>query len=101
MAQTLALGTVETPKAPVSSAYHGITVTEDYRWLDDAASDRTRSWTVAQDRRTRSYLGNLPSYGAVRRRAVERTVDAPRRPPPPGSSTVTSPTRAAARPTCR
>ena len=71
MAQTVALGTVETPKVPVSSTYHGITVTEDYRWLEDAASDRTRSWTVAQDRRTRSYIGNLPSYGAVRRRVEE------------------------------
>jgi Prolyl oligopeptidase, N-terminal beta-propeller domain len=42
-----------------------------FRWLEDAASDQTRSWTMAQDRRTRSYLQNLPFYGAVRRRAEE------------------------------
>jgi prolyl oligopeptidase len=71
MIQTPALEAIETSKAPVSSIYHGVTVTEDYRWLEDAASDQTRSWTMAQDRRTRSYLGNLPFYGAVRRRAAE------------------------------
>jgi prolyl oligopeptidase len=71
MAQMPALETIETPKARVSSTYHGVTVTEDYRWLEDAASEQTRAWTMAQDRRTRSYLGNLPFYGAVRRRAEE------------------------------
>jgi len=71
MARTPALEPIETPKASVSNAYHGVTVTEDYRWLEDAGSDQTRSWTMAQDRRTRSYLENLPFYGAVRRRAAE------------------------------
>jgi prolyl oligopeptidase len=66
-----ALETIETPKAPVDSTYHGVTVTEDYRWLEDATSEQTRAWTMAQDRRTRSYLENLPFYGAVRRRAGE------------------------------
>ena len=71
MAQMPALETIETPKAPVGSTYHGVMVTEDYRWLEDAVSDQTRAWTKAQDRRTRSYLENLPFYGAVRRRAGE------------------------------
>ncbi len=71
MTQMPALETIETPKAPVSSTYHGVTVTEDYRWLEDARSDQTRSWTMAQDRRTRSYLENVPCYGAVRQRATE------------------------------
>jgi prolyl oligopeptidase len=65
-----ALETVDTPRIPVSSTYHGVTVTEDYRWLEDARSDQARSWTMAQNRRTRSYLENLPFYGAVRRRAA-------------------------------
>jgi prolyl oligopeptidase len=71
MAQMPVLETIETPKAAVSSTYHGVTVTEDYRWLEDDAADQTRSWTMAQDRRTRSYLQNLPFYGAVRQRAGE------------------------------
>jgi prolyl oligopeptidase len=65
-----ALETIETPKVPVTSTYHGVTVTEDYRWLENARLDQTRSWTMAQNRRTRSYLENLPFYGAVRRRAA-------------------------------
>jgi prolyl oligopeptidase len=71
VAQMPAFETIETPKVPVSSSYHGITVTEDYRWLEDAASEQTRAWTTDQDRRTRRYLQNLPCYGAVRRRAGE------------------------------
>lgn len=71
MAQTPPLETIATPKVPVSSTYHGVTVTEHYRWLENAASEQTRSWTMAQDRRTRSYLENLPFHRAVRRRAEE------------------------------
>jgi prolyl oligopeptidase len=71
MAQMSALETIETPKAPVASTYHGIMVTEDYRWLEDAASERTRAWTMAQNQRARGYLENLPCYGAVHRRAEE------------------------------
>jgi prolyl oligopeptidase len=71
MARTPALEPIETPRASVSDAYHGVAVTEDYRWLEDAGSDQTRSWTMAQDRRARSYLAGLPFYGAIRRRAAE------------------------------
>jgi prolyl oligopeptidase len=71
MAQWPALETIETPKDPVGDSYHGATVTEDYRWLEDAGSPRTQAWTVAQNRRTRRYLESLPCYDAVRRRAGE------------------------------
>jgi hypothetical protein len=37
---------IDTPKGPVSGTYHGLTVTEDYRWLEDARSEQTRSWTL-------------------------------------------------------
>jgi prolyl oligopeptidase len=55
----------------VGSTYHGVTVTEDYRWLEDAQSNQTQSWTKAQDRRTRSYLEKLPFRDAVRQRVAE------------------------------
>ena len=71
MAQWPALEAIETPKDPVTDSYHGATVSEDYRWLEDAGSARTRAWTAAQDRRTRRYLESLPCYDAVRRRAEE------------------------------
>jgi len=71
MTKTPAVEAIETPRVSVSSTYHGVTVTEDYRWLENAESDQTRSWTLAQDRRTRRYLENLPFHAAVRRRAAE------------------------------
>jgi prolyl oligopeptidase len=70
---------IDTPKVPVGSTYHGVTVAEDYRWLEDAESDQTCSWTKAQHRRTRSYLENLPFRDAVRRRVAEVLMTEPGR----------------------
>jgi prolyl oligopeptidase len=64
-------GTIRTPKVPVTSTFHGVEVTEDYRWLEDAASEETRRWTAAQNERTRAFLEKVPSYGAVHQRVEE------------------------------
>jgi prolyl oligopeptidase len=65
------LSAAETMRVPVTTTYHGVEVTEDYRWLEDAASEETRAWTEAQHDRTMAYLRNLPSYDDIRRRAAE------------------------------
>jgi prolyl oligopeptidase len=65
------LSTVETKRAPVTTTYHGVEVTEDYRWLEDAGSAEAQTWTEAQHERTMAYLRSLPSYEAIRRRAEE------------------------------
>jgi prolyl oligopeptidase len=62
---------IDTPKVPVGSTYHGVTVAEDYRWLEDAGSDQARCWTEAQHRLARSYLESLPFRDAVVRRVAE------------------------------
>jgi prolyl oligopeptidase len=62
---------VDTPRVTISTTYHGVTVSEDYRWLEDATSEQTRAWTAAQNARTRAFLRGLPSYDAVRARAAE------------------------------
>lgn len=64
-------GKIDTPRLTVSSTYHGVTVTEDYRWLEDSTSDQTQAWTAAQNARTRAFVEELPSYGAVRERVEE------------------------------
>jgi prolyl oligopeptidase len=61
----------DTPRILVCDTYHGVTVTEEYRWLEDAGSEQTKTWTAAQNARTRAFLESLPSYGAIRRRAHE------------------------------
>jgi len=57
---------VEVPPAPASAreavtdTYHGETVADPYRWLEDSASERVRAWTAAQNARTRSVLDRVP-----------------------------------------
>ncbi len=49
----------ETSKRPVSDTYHGVSVAEDYRWLEDGTAAETKSWTDAQNARTRAFLDGL------------------------------------------
>ena len=65
------LNTIETIRVPVTTTYHGVEVTEDYRWLEDAGSEETQAWTKAQHERTMAYLTAGPSYDDIRRRAEE------------------------------
>ena len=65
------LGTIDTPKVPVSSTYHGVTVTEDYRWLEDASADATVAWTRAQQDRSAAYFGEVGWRTALRARVEQ------------------------------
>lgn len=62
------LAVVPAPRIPVTSTYHGIEVTEDYRWLADASAEETIAWTEAQPTRKRPLPRRLhaPSMAAVR-----------------------------------
>jgi prolyl oligopeptidase len=66
-----ALPTVPTPRVPVTTTYHGVEVTEDYRWLEDASSAEAKAWTDAQQARTRSYLDAIPWRPALRARVED------------------------------
>ncbi len=65
------LATIETIRHPVTMTYQGVDVTDDYSWLENAASEETRRWTKAQQDRTTSYLAGLPGYADIQRRAQE------------------------------
>jgi len=52
----------------VTTSYHGIAVTEDYRWLEEATAERTPEWTAEQSRRARDFLDALPCRAAVHTR---------------------------------
>ena len=44
---------------PVIDRYHGVAVSDPYRWLEDGASPRVEAWSAAQNSRTRAYLDGL------------------------------------------
>src|SRR5690348_2240206 len=60
-----------TPKKPVVDTYHGVTVTEDYRWLEDGADPAVREWSVKQLEVTRAYLDGLPQRALLQERFSE------------------------------
>ena len=54
-----------TPKKPVTDTYHGITVTDDYRWLEDFNNPQVKAWAAAENSVARTYLDALPERAAV------------------------------------
>jgi prolyl oligopeptidase len=60
-----------TPKEPVSDQYHGVTVTEDYRWLEDFSDPKVRQWSAAENAYARAYLDSLPDRPAIEKRLTE------------------------------
>jgi prolyl oligopeptidase len=56
-----------TPKHSVVDEYHGVTITDDYRWLDDGKSPEVIAWTEAENRHSRALLDALPMHAAIGR----------------------------------
>ncbi|HXY06505.1 MAG TPA: prolyl oligopeptidase family serine peptidase [Terriglobales bacterium] len=55
-----------TPKHPVVDDYHGVAITDDYRWLEDGKSPEVIAWTEAQNQHSRAVLDALPMHAAIR-----------------------------------
>jgi prolyl oligopeptidase len=49
-----------TPQHPVTDQYQGVSVTDPYRWLENAQDPAVHQWSLTQDARTRNYLDGLP-----------------------------------------
>src|SRR5262245_37131953 len=60
-----------TPKRPVSDTYHGVQVTDNYRWLEDFFKPEVKAWSDAQNASARKYLDALSQrpacYDEIRR----------------------------------
>src|SRR5438094_2168120 len=61
----------ETPKKPVSTKYQGVTVEDPYQWLEEDNDPQVKSWSDAQNQRTRQYLDKLPDRAAVEKQLTE------------------------------
>jgi prolyl oligopeptidase len=70
-----------TPVEPVTENFHGVEVTDPYRWLEDQDSERTRQWINEQTDYARSHLDAIPGRERVRERIAEllavETIDTP------------------------
>lgn len=53
---------------PVQDVFHGVTVTENYRWLEDSSDSKVQAWSDAQNAAARSVLDNIPCADAVKAR---------------------------------
>lgn len=70
-ASTLFAEPPETKKIPVSDTYHGVTVTENYRWLEDWNDSQVKAWSAAQNAHARDVLDKLPGAGPIRQQVTE------------------------------
>jgi prolyl oligopeptidase len=56
----------DTAKHPVSDTWHGDTITDDYRWLEQQHDPQTRSWIDEQNAYTDSYLHQVTIRPEIR-----------------------------------
>src|SRR5271165_6074987 len=56
---------------PVTETIYGVTVTDPYRWLEDAKSPATRAWIASQMKYTEDYLSQVK----IRPEAVKRLTE--------------------------
>jgi len=53
------------PKRPVQDVYHGVTVVDDYRWLENFADPAVKQWVAAENAYTHSILDKIPGRTAL------------------------------------
>src|SRR5206468_12200614 len=61
----------ETPKKPVTDIYHGVKVTDDYRWLEKADDPAVKKWVEAENKVTQAYFDRNKSLPELRKRLKE------------------------------
>jgi len=69
MAQSIAYP--ETKKVEQVDTYHGTSVADPYRWLEDDNSAETKAWVKAENAVTDKYLESLPQRAAVKKLYTE------------------------------
>src|SRR5450755_2523995 len=68
---------IHLPPAPstatvtVTDDYHGVSVADPYRWLEDAKSAETRAWIDSQIKYTAAYLDQLKIRPSIAARMTE------------------------------
>jgi prolyl oligopeptidase len=58
-------GAAQAGDSGATDTYHGVQVPDPYRWLEASNSPKVHEWSVAQDKRARSYLDALPQRAPI------------------------------------
>lgn len=58
-------------KADQVDDYHGVKVSDPYRWLEDLDSEETRNWVEAQNKLSFGFLGSIPDRNALKDRLTK------------------------------
>ena len=51
--------------------YHGVSIADPYRWLEDVDSPATKEWVTAQNKLTDSFLASIPQREAIKNRLTQ------------------------------
>ena len=60
-----------TAKRPVTETFHGVTVVDDYRWMEDDSSPEVKAWVRDQNALTRKVLDAVAQRPEIARRVGE------------------------------
>src|SRR6266581_1870562 len=59
IAAATSLPPVPTTRHALTNIYHGVSVSDDYQWLEDPTAPAVRDWMRLQNERTRAYFKDL------------------------------------------
>ena len=59
------------PRGTQVDVYHGTTIADPYRWLEDTDSPATKAWVEAQNRLSDAYLATVPQRAAIKNRLTQ------------------------------
>lgn len=65
---------IKYPHSPTTNCvdyYHGVAVSDPYRWLEDLNSPAVKNWIAEQNRLTFDYLGKIPQREQIKKRLTE------------------------------
>lgn len=74
-ADSVALPSLPTPREPVAQVYHGVTVVDDYQWLEHGSNPVVQDWTRQQNERTRGYFDRLKFRAGLEQQLAELIAD--------------------------
>jgi prolyl oligopeptidase len=60
----------QSPRKPVVETYHGVAVTDDYRWLEDDNAPEVKAWVSDQNKTARAYLDGIAQRPEIAKRVA-------------------------------